>query len=124
MAELALVYESRSYSTGIVGRSICNARNHHWVAENTGGDAVGAGELFCASIAACAVNMVETIANAENRALESMEVNVAAYRDPDKPAPDKTGADVSLYDAVRIQFQMWGVSDDDARFLVKTWKQR
>jgi len=119
MAELALAYEARSYSTGIVGRSICNARNQHWVAENTGGEAVGAGELFCASIAACAVNMVETIASTEKRALDSMEVNVAAYRDMDKPA-----GDVSLYDGVRIQFQMWGVSDDDARFLVKTWKQR
>ncbi len=119
MAELALAYEARSYSTGIVGRSICNARNHHWVAENTGGEAVGAGELFCASIAACAVNMVETIASTEQRALDSLEVNVAAYRDFDKPA-----GDVSLYDAVRIQFEMWGVSDDDARFLVKTWKQR
>ena len=62
MAELDLAYQARSYSTGIVGRSICNARNHHWVAENTGGEAVSAGELFCASIAACAVNMVETIA--------------------------------------------------------------
>ena len=119
MTELPLAYEARSYSTGIVGRSICNARNHHWVAENTGGEAVGAGELFCASIAACAVNMVETIASTEQRTLESMEVNVALYRDIDKPA-----SDVSLYDAVRIQFQMWGVSDDDARYLVKTWKQR
>ncbi len=119
MAELDLAYQARSYSTGIVGRSICNARNHHWVAENTGGEAVSAGELFCASIAACAVNMVETIASTEQRALDSMEVNVAAHRDTDKP----TG-DVSLYDAVRIQFQMWGVSDDDARYLVKTWKQR
>jgi len=119
MAALALAYQARSYSTGIVGRSICNARNHHWVAENTGGDAVGAGELFCASIAACAVNMVETIASTEDRALDSMEVSVAAYRDADKPA-----GDLSLYDAVRIQFRMWGVRDDDARFLVKTWKQR
>ena len=119
MAALNLVYEARSYSTGIVGRSICNARNQHWVAENTGGDAVGAGELFCASIAACAVNMVETIAHKENRALDRMDVNVAAYRDPDKAA-----GEVSLYDAVRITFQMWGVDDDDARFLVKTWKQR
>jgi uncharacterized OsmC-like protein len=119
MAELALAYQARSYSTGIVGRSICNARNHHWVAENTGGEAVGAGELFCASIAACAVNMVETIASSEPRALDSMEVNVAVYRDADKPA-----GDVSLYDAVRIQFEMWGVDDDDARYLVKTWKQR
>ena len=63
--------------------------------------------------------MVETIASTEQRALESMEVNVAAYRDMDKPA-----GDVSLYDAARIQFEMWGVSDDDARYLVKTWKQR
>jgi uncharacterized OsmC-like protein len=128
MADLALAYEARSYSTGIVGRSICNARNQHWVAENSGGEAVGAGELFCASIAACAVNMVETIADKEQRALGRMDVNVAAYRDFDKPADD-----VSLYDAVRIQFQLWGVSEDDARFLVKeddarflvkTWKQR
>ena len=119
MGELALAYQARSYSVGIAGRSICNARDHHWVAENTGGEAVGAGELFCASIAACAVNMVQTIASTEQRALDSVEVNVAAYRDFDKPA-----GDVSLYDAVRIQFQMWGVSDDDARYLVKTWKQR
>lgn len=119
MGELALAYEARSHSMGIVGRSICNARNHHWVAENTGGEAVGAGELFCASIAACAVNMCSTIAKNETRALEGMEVNVALYRDFDKPQ-----GEVSLYDSVRVQFQMWGVSDDDARFLVKTWKSR
>ena len=80
MGELSLAYEARSYTTGIVGRSICNARNHHFVAENSGGEAVGAGELFCASIAACAVNMVTTIANSENRALGRMEVSVGAYR--------------------------------------------
>jgi uncharacterized OsmC-like protein len=119
MAELALAYEARSYGTGIVGRSICNARNHHWVAENTGGEAVGAGELFCASIAACAVNMVSTIADKEQRALGGIEVNVALYRDFEKPA-----GEVSLYDAARIEFKMWGVDDDDAKFLVKTWKQR
>ncbi len=119
MADLALAYQARSYSTGITGRSICNARNHHWVSESPGGEAVGAGELFCASMSACAVNMVETIADSEQRALDSMEVSVAVYSDKDKPP-----GDVSLYDAVRVQFEMWGVSDDDARFLVKTWKQR
>lgn len=119
MADLALAYEARSYSVGIAGRSICNARDHHWVAENSGGKAVGAGELFCASIAACAVNMVETIAKNENRALSGMEVNVAAYRDF-----DKAGGEVSLYDAVRIDFEMWGVSQEDAKFFVKAWKQR
>jgi uncharacterized OsmC-like protein len=119
MTELALSYQARTYSTGVAGRSICNARNHHWVSESPGGDALGAGELFCASMAACAVNMVERIASDENRPLDSMEVNVAVYRDKDNPA-----GDLSIYDAARVTFEMWGVSDDDARFLVKTWKQR
>ncbi len=119
MAVLALAYQARSYSTGIVGRSICNARNHHWVSESPGGEAVGAGELFCASMSACAVNMVERIADSEQRPLDSMEVNVTVYTDKDKPP-----GDISLYDAVRVQFEMWGVNDDDARYLVKTWKQR
>jgi uncharacterized OsmC-like protein len=98
MAELALTYQARSYSTGIAGRSICNARNHHWVSDGPGGEAPGAGELFCASMAACAVNMVERIASTENRALDSMEVDVAVYRDKDKPS-----GDVSLYDPSMVQ---------------------
>ena len=119
MAELSLTYQARTYSSGTVGRSICNARTHHWVSESPGGEALGAGELFCASMAACAVNMVERIASTEDRALDSMEVNVAVYTDKDKPV-----GDVSIYDAARVKFEMWGVSDDDAQFLVKIWKQR
>jgi uncharacterized OsmC-like protein len=119
MADLALSYQARSYSSGTDGRSLCNARDQHWVSDGPGGEAPGAGELFCASIAACAVNMVERIAKDENRALDSMAVDVSVYRDKDKPA-----GDVSIYDAARVKFEMWGVSDDDAKFLVKTWKQR
>ena len=119
MADLALTYQARNYSTGIVGRSICNARNHHWVSEGPGGEAVGAGELFCASMSACGVNMVERIAETEKRPLDSMEVHVAVYTDNDKPP-----GDLSIYDAVRVQFEMWGVTDDDAQFVAKTWKQR
>ena len=36
MAELTLAYQVRSYSTGTRGRAICNARNHHWVADGSG----------------------------------------------------------------------------------------
>ena len=119
MTDLVLTYQARSYSTGITGRSICNARTHHWVSESPGGEAVGAGELFCASMSACAVNMVETIAAEEKRPLGGMEVQVEVYRDKDKPP-----GDLSIYDAARVRFEMWGVNPDDAQFLVKTWKQR
>ena len=114
-----LAYEAKSYSIGIPGRSVCNARNHHWVAENSGGESVGAGELFCASISACAVNMVETIALKEGKSLGGLEVNVFLYRNKEKPQ-----GDVSLYDAVRVNFELWGVSHEDAKYFVKAWKQR
>lgn len=120
MAELTLAYQAQCSSTGIPGRSICSARNQHWVADDTGGGgAVGAGELFCSSLSACAVNLVGRIANEESRTLGWMEVNVGAYRDMEK-AP----GEITLYDAIRIDFEIWGASDDDAQFLVKTWKQR
>ena len=55
MAELTLGYQVRSYSSGTRGRALVNARTHHWVADGSGGEAVGAGELFLSGIAACAV---------------------------------------------------------------------
>lgn len=131
MAELELAYQARCYSSGTDGRSICNARTHHFVSDSPGGDAPGAGEYFCASMAACAVNMVERIARGEDRTLARMDVQVSLYHDTQKDADrqrgrakDAHGEDVSIYDAARVKFEMWGVSDDDAKFLVKTWKSR
>ena len=119
MANLTLAYKVRSYSTGTLGRAICNARNHHWVADDPGGDEIGAGELFFSGITACAVNMVERLANADDIALDWMDVDIEGYRDVDKEP-----GNISLYDAIRIKFEMWGVDDDQAYELVETWKKR
>ena len=119
MVELTLAYKVRSYSTGTLGRAICNARTHHFVADGSGGEEVGAGELFLSGIAACAVNMVERIAHDEEIALEWMDVGVESWRDPDKVPGDRT-----LYDAIRVNFEMWGVDGDEAQGLVEKWKQR
>ena len=119
MAELTLVYKARSYSTGTLGRAICNARTHHFVSDNTGGDEVYSGELFLSGIAACAVNMVERIAHDEEVPLEWMDVGVESWRDPEKEQ-----GELSVYDAIRVNFEMWGVADDQAHELVETWKRR
>jgi len=119
MVDLTLAYKVRSYSTGTLGRAICNARTHHFVSDGTGGEAVYSGELFLSGIAACAVNMVERIAHDEEIALEWMDVGVESWRDPDKVAGDRT-----LYDAIRVNFEMWGVDGDEAHELVEKWKQR
>lgn len=119
MAELSLAYQVRSYSTGTQGRAICNARTHHWVADDSGGEEVGAGELFLSGISACAVNMVERLAREDRMPLDWMDVSVEAYRDP-----DKSPGEVSVYDDIRVHFQMWGVDDDQGQRLVDTWKRR
>ena len=82
MAQLALAYKVRSYSTGTLGRAICNSRIHHWVADDSGGEEIGAGELFLSGISACAVNMVERLAKEGQMPLDWMDVSVEAYRDP------------------------------------------
>lgn len=123
MTELTLAYRVRSYSTGTPGRAICNARGHHFVADGAGGEEVGAGELFLSGIAACAVNMVERIAAEETIPLNWMDVSVEAYRDPAKGPGSEPGG-LTLYDAIQVHFQMWGLDDDQGQYLVNQWKRR
>ena len=119
MSELTLAYTVRSYSTGTLGRAICNARNHHFVADDSGGEEVGAGELFLSGISACAVNMVERLAKEGQIPLQWMDVGVEAYRDPQKVPGER-----SVYDQIRVHFEMWGLKDEQAHTLVETWKRR
>ena len=119
MSTLTLAYKVRSYSTGTHGRAICNARTHHFITDDVGGDEVGAGELFLSGVSACAVNMVERLAKQDHIPLQWMDVSVEAYRDPDK-AP----GDLTVFDAIRVHFEMWGVQAEHAEGLVETWKRR
>lgn len=119
MSELSLAYKVRSYSTGTLGRAICNARNHHFVADDSGGEEVGAGELFLSGISACAVNMVERLATEDQIPLQWMDVGIEAYRDPKKTPGERT-----VYEQIRVHFEMWGLQDDQAQKLVATWKRR
>ena len=119
MANLSLSAKARCYSTGTLGRAICNARTHHFVAEHTGGEEVSSGELFLSGISACAVNMVERVANEGGIPLDWMDVGVEAFRDYDKAPGERT-----IFDAIKVNFEMWGVDDDQAHELVETWKRR
>lgn len=92
---------------------------HHFVSDDVGGDAVGAGELFLSGVSACAVNMVERIAKQDRIPLHWMNVSVEAYRDPDKGPGELT-----VFDAIRVHFEMWGIHPEQAEGLVETWKRR
>ena len=119
MADLTLAYEARSYSSGTPGRAICNARNHHIVADGPGGEALGAGELFLSGIAACAVNMVHRVAQSDAIPMNWLDVRVASYQDPDKEPGQLT-----VWDEVQVHLEIWGVDDDQGTYLVDVWKKR
>ena len=68
------------------------------MADDAGGEEVGAGELFLSGISACAVNMVERLANQDKTPLQWMDVSVEAYRDP-----DKRPGEITVYDAATFQ---------------------
>ena len=48
-----------------------------------------------------------------------MDVSVEAYRDP-----DTNHGELTVYDAIRVRFEMWGVQAEHAEGLVETWKRR
>lgn len=119
MAELTLAYKTHTYSTGTHGRAIVNARTHHLVADDSGGEAITAGELFLAGIGACGVNLIQRVAKTEGAPVSRMGVTVSAYRDPGKPQ-----GQVTLFDRVDVQFEFWDVKDAQAAQLVEMWKRR
>ena len=116
----------RSYSSGTPGRALCNARNHHFVvddyASNGGpGEEIGAGEAFLSGITACAVNMLERLARDSQMPLAWTDVTIEADRDSDAPPVHEN---LSVYNEIRMHFQMEGLDADQAQELVETYKRR
>jgi uncharacterized OsmC-like protein len=63
--------------------------------------------------------MVERIARQDQIALHWMDVSVEAYRDPDKHP-----GEITVFDAIRVHFEMWGIQPEQAEGLVESWKRR
>ena len=112
----------RSYSSGTPGRAICQARNHHFVADdaaynNGPGEALGAGELFFSGLTACAVNMLERVARNNEIPLVRTDVTVEGVRDSsvvtDGPA---------VYDKVDMRFEFTGPNQSQGQELVNYYK--
>ncbi len=119
MANLNLTYSTSTSSTGIKGRSISSARTHHIVVDDSGGEELGAGELFLGAIGACAVNMIGRNAASEGFSLEWIEADVDAYRDSEKPE-----SDLAIFDQVNVNIRMWGLDDTQGDKMVAIWKRR
>ena len=118
-------YAAQAASTDTFGRVLASARNHHFVVDGPvqngcPGEALTPAELFLAGVACCGVELVGVLAKSEGIPLSRIGVDIQGTMDRSRPVR----SDVSLFNAVRINFRMKGVSEQQAELLVKKFKGR
>ncbi len=117
--------EIQSRSTETFGRVLCSARNHHFVADGpiqNGclGEAITPAELFLAGVAACGVELMQVIAREQHLPLSAASVEISGAKDRSNPVRQ----DVSLFNSVRLQFHLKGVTDEQGAQLIAAFKGR
>ncbi len=118
-------YEAEARSTETFGRMLFSARHHHMVSDGPPslgcpGEAISPGELFLAGIATCAVELVEVFAQEEGLPLQAAHVAVGGDIDPG----DQARTDVTLFTSVGLEFELVGVTREQAEHLVERFKGR
>jgi len=112
----AKVETVRSRSSGVVGRAISNARNHHFVLDSsTAPEAVSNSEAFLAGISSCGVTLIEGHARDTGVPLRRMEVTIEGVR---------TAAEPNRFQQIAMRFELHGVDQAVAERLVETYRAR
>lgn len=118
-------YSAHARSSGTFGRVLCNTRNHHFVVDGPvqngcPGEEVTPAELFLAAVACCGVELVEVLARAQNLPLTCVNVEIQGMMDRDHPVRP----DVSLFNRVRLDFELSGVTQEQGLQLIESFKGR
>ncbi len=118
-------YDVSARSTDIFGRVLCSARDHHFIVDGPvqngcPGEEVTPVELFLSSVAACGVELIHVIAKSENRPLDRVAVKIHGAVDRAKQAR----TDVTTFNAVRVEFTLWGTDAAGAAALTEGFKRR
>jgi uncharacterized OsmC-like protein len=118
-------YDVTAASSGIFGRVMCGARNHHFIVdgpEQNGcpGEEVTPAELFLAGVACCGVELIQVLAKSQEIPLKAVNVAIRGSMDRSKPVR----SDVSLFNSVRLNFRMAGITDQQASHLITSFKGR
>lgn len=125
MADPPRQYAVEARSSDTFGRVLCSARNHHFVVdgpEQNGcpGEEITPAELFLAGVAACGVELLQVIARSQQAPLGPVRVLLRGEIDRSRPVRP----DVTLFNSVRLSFQLAGVTPQQAQELVEAFKGR
>jgi uncharacterized OsmC-like protein len=117
--------EVRAGSTEAFGRVLCSARNHHFVVDGPvqngcPGEAITPAELFLSGVAACGVELMQVIAREQHLPLIAASIEISGGIDRINPVRQ----DVALFNSVRLQFHLEGVTDEQGAQLIAAFKGR
>jgi uncharacterized OsmC-like protein len=118
-------YAAQARSTETFGRVLCSARDQHFVADGPvqngcPGEALSPGELFLAGVASCGVELVQVIAAEQNVPVRAVSATIEGVMDRGQPVRP----DVTLFNTVRLQFHLRGVTEQQGAGLIDTFKRR
>jgi uncharacterized OsmC-like protein len=118
-------YGVQARSTDVFGRVLCDCREHHFVVDGPvhngcPGEEVTPAELFLAGIATCGVELVQVFAREEGLPLQAVHVEIAGEIEPGSPVRP----DVTVFNRVRLGFELAGVDEEQAERLVGRFKGR
>jgi uncharacterized OsmC-like protein len=117
MSEGLKIDTIRSSSTGLPGRALNSARNHHFILDSPSGpnEALTNGEAFLAGISSCGVTLIEKYAQEQRIPLRRMGVTIDGIRS--LAAPNR-------FQQINMRFELDGVDQATADHLVEVWRDR
>src|SRR5436309_15398270 len=118
-------YKIHARSTDDFGRVLCSCRNHHFIADGPvqngcPGEAITPAELFLSGVAACGVELIQVLAKGLDVPLRSVIATIEATQDPSAPVR----SDVNLFNTVRSNLELAGVSQEQGQDMVDRFKRR
>ena len=118
-------YTVHAQSTDTFGRVLCSSRNHHFIVDGPvqngcPGEAITPAEIFLAAIAACGVELLQSLAKEAQVALRAVRVEISGLLDRSKPVRQ----DLTVFNSVQLQFQLAGVTHTEGGSLIERFKGR
>lgn len=118
-------YAVSAQSTDVFGRVLCSARDHHFIVDGPvqngcPGEELTPPELFLSAVASCGVELVHVIAKDQGAKVGKVHLSVHGTVDRGK----QQRADVTVFNAVRLEFAIGGADGATAAQLVEGFKRR
>lgn len=118
-------YAASAATTETFGRVLVTARDQRLIIDGPvqngcPGEKITPPEAFLGGVASCGVELMHVIAKESNIALNSVRVEIEGQVD----RSNQKRKDVTLFNSVRINVHLKGVSEKDGRTLVEGFKGR